>query len=191
MKRKKKIKSGRDINWWKLQLEKLNPLLLIVPGALLLLLLSVLLFSEGTSQDDNDAFYRTAEQTMRRVSGTVQEFRKVLMDSQLRELAATAATTPDQLANLRQYVSERIPEFIELQLYGANLKELHPLDMGPLGFSLYDMLLSAKESGQSTVQVHGAGAEAYLAMVVRAGGEESPAAYLLVKASPSSIITAF
>ncbi len=191
MKLTKKIKFPRDINWWKVQLEALNPLALIVPGVLLLLLLSLLLFSGGTSQDDNDAFYKNAEKTMRQVSETVHSFRKVLMDSQLRQLVASAAAAPDQLAGLRQYVGERVPELIDIQLYDNNLAELRPLDMGPFGFALYDMLLSAQELGQSTVQVHGAGADAYMAMVVRAGGEASPVVYLLVKVRPSLIVTAF
>ena len=99
----------------------LNPLRLIGIGAAVLVLAVVLFFTGGVSQADNDAELDQAQQVLGQVSDQVQSFRRVLEDQQVQALAKLAATDPDKLSNLRQYISDRIPGLIETDLFPTDL----------------------------------------------------------------------
>lgn len=175
----------------KLHLERLNPLMLMASGAVLLLVLAVLLFAGGSSQQENDATLKRAKQTMGQVGGVIQNLRRALEDQQVQELAHMAATDSDKLSNLRQYVSGRIPDLIELNLYAPDLDSLRAAELEPHGFAVLDMLLTASESGIAPAQIHGKGEGAYLSMAVRVGDEAAPAAYMLAKVNPDILTSAF
>ena len=175
----------------KLNLERLNPLVLIASGTVLLLVLAVLLFAGGNSQQENDATLKRAKQTMGQVGGVIQNLRRALEDQQVQELAVIAAADPGKLSNLQQYVGGRIPDLIELNLFGTDLDSLHVTDLGPSVYAVLDMLLTASESGIAPAQIHGKGEEAYLSMAVRVGDEASPAAYMLAKVNAGILTSAF
>jgi len=175
----------------KLHLERLNPLMLIASGTVLLLVLAVLLFAGGSSQQENEATLKRAKQTMGQVGGVIQSLRRTLEDQQVQELALIAAADSGKLSNLQQYVGGRIPDLIELNLYGTDLDSLRAADLEPFGYAVLDMLLTASESGIAPAQIHGKGEGAYLSMAVRVGDEASPAAYMLAKVNPGILTTAF
>jgi len=102
-----------------------------------------------------------------------------------------AATDPDKLPSLHQYVSGRISKLIDMKLYGPELEALRGRNMGPFGYSVLDMLMTARKTGWASAQLHGSGADAYLALAVRIGSAESPAACLLVRVKPDSLLAAF
>ena len=191
MKAAGKVDLSRLLNRLSSGLAHLNPFLLIGGGIVSLVIVAVLLFAGGTSQQDNDATLNQAKQVMGQVSSVVQNIRRVLEDQQVQELAAIAAADPDKLSNLQQYVSGRIPDLIKVDLFGTDLDKLRAADLEPFGYALLNMLLVAAESGQAPLQIHGVGAEAYLAMAVRVGDEASPSAYLLAKVNPGALISAF
>jgi len=56
--------------------ERLNPLTLILMGAVLLLIMAGLFFLGGENQEDNDAVLEQAKQPIRQVSGAIQKFRR-------------------------------------------------------------------------------------------------------------------
>jgi len=178
-----------DIQKW--HLERLNPLVLIVSGAVLLAMLAALFLVGGTSQQENEATLNRAKQTMAQVGGVVQNFRRVLQDQQVQELAVIAANDPSKLSSLQQYISGRMPDLIEINLYETDLGKLRAADLGPSGYALLDMLLVAEESGVTSAQIHGKGEDAYLSMAVRVGEEASPAAYLLAKVNSGALTSAF
>ncbi len=178
-----------DIQKW--HLERLNPLVLIASGGVLLAVLAALFFAGGSSQQENEAALNRAKQTMSQIGGVVQNFRRVLQDQQVQELAVIAANDASKLSSLQQYVSGRIPELIEINLYDTDLGKLRAADLGPSGYAVLDMLLVAEESGVSLAQIHGKGEDAYLSMAVRVGEETSPAAYLLAKVNSATLTSAF
>ncbi len=175
----------------KLHLERLNPLMLMAGGAVLLLILAIMLFTGGTSQKDNENILSRAQQSMAQVGGVVQNFRRVLEDQQVQELAVIAATNPDKLTSLQQYVSGRLPGLTGIELFDSDLDKLRASELGDFGYAVLDMLMVAAESGLAPAQIHGKGEQAYLAMTVRVGAAESPAAYLLVMVKPDTVISAF
>ena len=78
----------------------------------------------GTSQSSIDAKLTRAEQVIGQVSGLIQNYHRVLEDQQVQELAVIAAADPDKLSNLRQYISGRIPDLIEIELFGTDFDAL-------------------------------------------------------------------
>ncbi len=175
----------------RLHLERAKPMVLIALGVAMLVLLAGLLFLGGGNQSDNNAMLERAKQTIGQVSGTVQNFRRVLEDQQVQELAAIAAADREKLPNLEQYVSGRIPELIDITLFDPDLSMLRGKDMGPSGYAVLHMLITSRREGLAPIQIHGKGADAYLAMAVRVGDDESPAAYLFVRVSPGAITKVF
>jgi hypothetical protein len=103
------------INLQNLHLERLNPLYLMAAGAVLLLILAISLFAGGTSQKDNEDTLERAQQSMAQVGGVIQNFRRLLNDRQVQELAVIATSNQDQVASLRQYISGRLPDLIDIR----------------------------------------------------------------------------
>ena len=169
----------------------LNPISLIGAGAVALILAAVLFFTGGTSQKDIDDTLSQTKEVIGQVGGHVQNFRRVLEDQQVQELAVIAVADPDKLSNLQQYISGRIPDLIAVDLYTTDLETLRGTDLGPFGYAVLDMLLTMAANGQTPAQVHGKGEESYLAIAVRVGDETSPKGYLMAKINPDGLVTTF
>ena len=192
-----KMKFGGNLGWRALldslifKIGYLNPLQLIGIGAAVLVLAVVLFFTGGASQADNDAILEQAQQFMGQAGDQVQSFRRVLEDPQVQALAKLATTDPDELSNLRQYISGLIPGLIETDLFPTDLNALRATDLDPFGYAVLDMLLVAAESGLAPAQIHGQAEAAYLAMAARVGEPESPEGYLMVKVNPDALVSVF
>ena len=182
---------GGLVNLHKLKLDRVNPLVLMAAGAVILVLVAVLLFAGGASQQENDAALNRARQAMDQVGDVVQNFRRALEDQQVQELAVIATNDPDKLPNLQQYVGGRIPGLIEIKLFPTDLDSLRATDLEPFGYAVLDMLLESSSTGLAPAQLHGKGVDAYLAMAVRVGEATSPVSYLLVKVAPETLTSAF
>jgi phosphomannomutase/phosphoglucomutase len=102
-----------------------------------------------------------------------------------------AAQDPEKLTNLQQYVSGRIPNLIALDLFTSDLNTLRATDLGPFGYAVLDLLMTTAEKGQGPIQIHGKGAESYLAMTILIGEQTSPTGYLFAKVKPDALMTAF
>ena len=182
---------AEKINLQSLHLERVNPLHLIGAGSVLLLILALILFAGGTSQSDNEKILQRAQQSMSQVGGVVQNFRRLLDDQQVQELATIASSDPDKLASLQQYISGRLPDLVGIKLFETDLDKLRAADLGEYGYAVLNMLMVAASSGVAPAQIHGKGEDAYLAMTVRIGDEASPAGYLMVMVKPDAILSAF
>ena len=182
---------GNSAQLQKLHLERLNPMMLMAGGAILLVILAVMLFAGGTSQKDNEQILERAQESMSQVGGVVQSFRRVLEDQQVQELAVIATTNPDKLSNLQQYVSGRLPGLVGIELFGNKPDRLRASELGKFGYAVLDMLMTSAEAGLAPAQIHGKGENAYLAMAVSVGAVDSPSGYLLVMVKTDNIISAF
>ena len=78
-----------------------------------------------------------------------------------------------------------------VDLFTTDLSTLRATELGPFGYAVLDMLLSTAETGQAPMQIHGKGAESYLAMTMLVGEQASPAGYLFAKMKPDALMTAF
>ncbi len=120
-------------------------------------MLAILLFAGGASHQENTATLERAQLSMGEVGDMVKNIRRVLEDQQVQELAAIAVAEPGKLPNLQQYVSGRIPELIKIELFGADLDTLRGKDLGPYGYTVLNLLLSAEETARALAQIHGRG----------------------------------
>jgi len=192
-----KIKIGKNINFKNLidvnkwHLERLNPYVLMAVGAATLVVLAILLFTGGAGRQENQEALDRAQQTMGQVGGLVQGIRRTLEDQQVQELAVMAAADPGKFANLQQYISGRIPELIDIELFGTDPGTMRGEDLGPYGYAVLDLLLSAQETGLASLQIHGQGVEAYMSLAVRIGEEDSPSGYLMAKVKPDALVKVF
>jgi phosphomannomutase/phosphoglucomutase len=175
----------------KLSLDRLNPLILIGIGAVLLTFLVVLLLTGDDGKDTSSEELSKAQLSLTTVKDLIQGYRRVLLDSQVQEMAANAASDPKSLVNLEQYVSGRVQDFAELRLFDTRFYELKGEDLGPFGFALLDMIFAASETGTADAQIHGVGESAYLALAVRVGDEASPVGFLLLKLKTAGLVAAF
>jgi phosphomannomutase/phosphoglucomutase len=175
----------------KWHLERLNPWYLVAAGTVLLVLVVVLLFAGGPGHQENEETLNRARQTMGQVSEVIQNIRRVLEDRQVQELAVMAAADAGKQSNLRQYVSGRIPDLIELKLFDADLTKLRAADLDPFGFAVLDLLFTAEEKGLGPAQIHGEGARSYLAMAVRVDKESTPVTYLMARLNPDILVASF
>jgi len=172
-------------------LRHLSPVTLIALGSILIALLAVTMLAGGPNNKENTALMEQARQSMGQVNDVVQSFRRALVDPQAQELAVIAAANADKHSDLQQYVNGRLPDLLEIRLYETNLDTLRAGDLGPYGYVELDMLLTAAETGQAPVQIHGKGADSYLTTAVRVGEEDSPVAYLLAVMKSQALIAAF
>ncbi len=175
----------------KLHLGKLKPRTLIVAGVLLLLVLAVMLLLAGNGPQDNQEALADAQKSLKQLTASVQGVRRALQDQQVQELAAIAVTDPDKMKSLRQYVGGRVAQLIDLQLYEPDIETLRGGDMGPYGYALLDMLITARSNGLAPAQIHGQGKDAYLALAVRVGDAKSPKGYLLARVKPDTLFADF
>jgi hypothetical protein len=136
LKTNQKLDLGKLPSLQSLHLEKLNPLLLIIIGAVLLLALAAMLFTGRPSQEDNEAALERAKHSMGQTGERVQHFRRVFTDQQVRELALMAAADPGKLSNLQQYLKGRIPGLIEIKLHHSDLEATRAADLEPFGYAL-------------------------------------------------------
>jgi phosphomannomutase/phosphoglucomutase len=172
-------------------LSDINPWILIAVGAAFLMIMAAMFMFSGNKGGNQDAVLAQAQQSMQQVGDVVQNFRGVLEDLQVQELAAIAIDDPDKIENLKQYVSGRISDVQDLMLFDPQLDELRGKDLGPDGYALLDMLWKAKEGGIAPVQYHSRSETPYLAMAVRIGEEASPKGLLFAKINPQAMLAAF
>ena len=191
LKTNQKLDLGKLPSLQSLHLEKLNPLLLIIIGAVLLLALAAMLFTGRPSQEDNEAALERAKHSMGQTGERVQHFRRVFTDQQVRELALMAAADPGKLSNLQQYLKGRIPGLIEIKLHHSDLEATRAADLEPFGYALLEMLMVAEETGMAPVQIHGRGEDSYLAFAVRIDDQAGAGVYLVAKVKPAAFIAAF
>ena len=173
------------------QIGMINPIALLASGAAMLALVAVLFLTGGPSEQDNEDTLESVQQVIRQVGGFAQNSRRSLEDQQVQELAVMAASDPDKLANLQQYISGRLPNLIEVDLFTTDVNTLRASDLEPFGYAVLDMLLRTAESGLAPMQLHGKGAESYLVMTMLVGEQASPTGYLLAKMKPEALMSAF
>ena len=185
----KLINSSRTLQ--KLHLEWLNPLWLIVAGAVVLAALAAVLFLGGNSQSDNDKILESAKQTLGQMSTSMKDFGSVLEAQQTQDLATAAAVDPDKLPLLEQHIGDQFPDVLEITLFEPEINNLHGDELGPFGYVTLDMLMTARESVLAPVQLHGKGEGSYVALAARIGDAGSEVAYLFLKLKPEAITNVF
>lgn len=175
----------------KLHLEKANPIFLISAGLILLVILVGLFSFGGSSQKYNEDILERAKHTLSQFNGSVQHLKRTIEDKQVNELVSMALADPSKRTNLENYLSGRIPELMEVQLYGPDLSDLRGDRIHPYGYAVLDMLLKASIESEAPMQMHGSGEDAYVAMAKLIGQPDNIEGFAFLKIKPEAIKKAF
>jgi len=189
--RLKKVDRATMVILQKLHLERLRPLVSIALGLILLVALAFLLFAGANDQNKNTTALVEAKQVMNKMGVAVQTVRQVLEDEQMQGLAALAALDVSKAPGFEQYVKNRLQGVKKVQLFSPDISALRGPDLGPYGYAVLDMLLSAAEGGLIPAQIHGKGTQASVVIVERVVKDDRPVAYMLVSLSPDFIRKVF
>lgn len=121
----------------------------------------------------------------------VQALDRVFQDEQVLLLAARAIENPDALADLNSYLTGRISEIREAQVFGSNLDSVNPEQLGPNGFAIYDMLLNLKADVDPRLQIHNIVQPPVMVDAVRINIGDELAGYMVVSLDPDFVLSHF
>jgi phosphomannomutase/phosphoglucomutase len=122
---------------------------------------------------------------------SVESLKRVLVDDQVQALAARAVENPDTVEDLASYLTGRNGNIQEVMVFPSDLSATYPEDLGPNGFALLDMILSAKEGKKNLMQIHYVlePPRLYDAVTINSGDEEL--GVLIVALDPESVLSGF
>ena len=121
----------------------------------------------------------------------VQALDRVFQHEQVSLLAARAIQNPDALADLNSYLTGRISEIREAQVFGSNLDSVNPEQLGPNGFAIYDMLLNLKDDVDPRLQIHHIVEPPVMVDAVRINAGDELAGYMVVSLDPDFVLSHF
>jgi phosphomannomutase/phosphoglucomutase len=121
----------------------------------------------------------------------VQSLKRVLNSEQAQSLAARALDNPDTGEDLLAYLHGRMSQITAASVYPADLSGVVPEDLGPNGYALFDMLLSALDGSEALLQIHHVLKPPAMLDAVRIrSGDEIPGV-LVVTLDPEFVLSAF
>jgi len=121
----------------------------------------------------------------------VQSLKRVLLSEQAQSLALRALENPDTTSDLLAYVNGRLSQITAVQVYPADLSGLAPEELGPNGYAVFDMLLSAVEGNQALLQMHYAVQPPSMFDAVPIQDEEELRGVLLATIDPEFVLSAY
>jgi len=123
-------------------------------GVLLLVLSAWLVVSDWRASKALAEAEAEGQRATELLAQPIQSLKRVLADEQVQSLARRAIENPDTVNDLFAYANGRLKQISSAQVFGKDVSALRPADMGPNGFALMDMILSALEGKKSLLQVH-------------------------------------
>ncbi len=123
-------------------------------GILVPFLAGWLFISDWRSSQSWATAREEGQQAVEQLLQPVTSLKSVLRDEQVQALAGRAIEAPDSINNLFSYLNGRISQISSAEVFGPNISDLRPSDLGPAGFAKLDMILSAWDGNQSLLQIH-------------------------------------
>jgi phosphomannomutase/phosphoglucomutase len=141
------LSGKKRVNKWIVIMLGLFGLVLVIGAAWLAL-------ADWRMQRQVSAKAAEAEAAVAQLIEPVQSIKRVLNTEQVQSLAARALENPDTGEDLFAYVNGRMSEISSVRVFPRDLSGVVPEDLGPNGYALFDMLLSALEGNQALLQIH-------------------------------------
>jgi phosphomannomutase/phosphoglucomutase len=85
---------------------------------------------------------------------SVQALKRVMTDEQVQTLAVRALENPETSSDLSSYLNGRISQISNVSVFGTDLSDVRPADLGPNGFAIFDMIMSTLETDKGSMQIH-------------------------------------
>jgi phosphomannomutase/phosphoglucomutase len=121
----------------------------------------------------------------------VQSLKRVLISEQAQSLALRALENPDTTSDLLAYVNGRLSQITAVQVYPSGLSGVAPEELGPNGYAVFDMLLSAVEGNKALLQIHHAVQPPSMFDAVPIRDEEELRGVLLATIDPEFVLSAY
>jgi len=178
------LSGKKHVDRWVVVVLGLFGLLLVVGSAWLAL-------TDWRMQRAVSAKAAQAEAVAAQLDEPVQAIKRVLNAEQVQSLAARALQNPDTGDDLFAYVNGRMKQISSVRVFPKDLSGIVPEDLGPNGYALFEMLLSALDGNQALLQIHHVlqPPEMFDAVPVRAGDEVL--GVLVASMSPDVLTDAF
>jgi phosphomannomutase len=121
----------------------------------------------------------------------VQSVKRVLTNEQVQALALRAVEKPETVDDLFAYVNGRMNQILEVRVFPRDLSGIEPEGLGPNGYAVFDMLLSALEGNTGLLQIHYVLQPPVMfdAVPIRSGDEVH--GVIVASMSPEVILSAF
>jgi phosphomannomutase/phosphoglucomutase len=132
-----------------------------------------------------------ATAALQQLGEPIQSLKRVLSDPQVQALAARALEDPEKLKDLFAYANGRIPQISAVQVFPSDLEGVRPDDLGPNGYAVLDMALSALSGKRALLQVHNALKPSMLVDAAPIEPEDELLGALIVTLEPAYLLDAF
>jgi phosphomannomutase/phosphoglucomutase len=172
-----------------------RPSLIYVLGLFGLLLIAAagwLYFSDVSAARAKGEVAERVEQAASELAGPVNAVKQLLADEQVQALALRALDDADTGDDLFAYINGRMNAVRSAAVYGREQAgRLNPATLGPNGYALLDLVLSALEGKQALLQLHGAldPPQLFDAVALRSG--EDIVGALVVGIEPAAVLGGF
>ena len=160
-------------------------------GALLVFVTCWLAYSEWRTGSAASLAAAEGHQAVEQLMQPIQSMKRVLADEQVQNLAVRAVENPETVSDLFSYLNGRMSQISEVSVFGSDLSAVRPLELGPNGFAILDMIQSALSGNQSLMQIHGVfqPPQMFDAMAIKSGQDIIGA--MVVKLDPEYLLATF
>ena len=165
--------------------------LLALFGAALIGAAGWLTFTEWRIARQEAAAAAEAEAAMQRLQEPVQTVKRVLGDEQVRALALRAIENPATTEDLFAYLNGRLGAVTGVQVFPADPSVIQPATLGPNGYAILDMVLSALAGNTSLLQMHKSLEPPALLDAVAVPSAEEPAGVMVATLDPAFLLSGF
>jgi phosphomannomutase/phosphoglucomutase len=131
------------------------------------------------------------EAALSQLTEPVQSLKRVLLSEQAQSLALRALENPDTTSDLLAYVNGRLSQITAVQVYPSDLSVVAPEELGPNGYAVLDMLLSAVEGNKALLQMHYAAQPPSMYDAVPIQNEKELQGVLLATIDPEFVLSSF
>jgi phosphomannomutase/phosphoglucomutase len=188
------LKTNLQLPSWLSGKKRVDKWVLIVLGLFGLALVlgaAWLALADWRMQHETAVKQAAAEAAVEQLVEPVQSIKRVLGTEQVQSLAARAVENPATGDDLFAYVNGRMSQINAVRVFPRDLSGIQPEDLGPNGFALFEMLLSALDGNQSLLQIHHVMEPPVMvdAVPIRVGDEVL--GVLVATMSPDGVVDAF
>ena len=123
-------------------------------GLALIAVSAWLAFADQRARSAAASTMAEAEAAVAQLADPVQSIKRILTDKQVQSLAIRALDSPETVQDLFAYVNGRMNHVSAVRVFPRDLSGVLPEDLGPNGYALFEMLLSALDGSQGLLQIH-------------------------------------
>jgi phosphomannomutase len=160
-------------------------------GILMIVLTVWLGVSDWRKSSASSAAEAQGRQALKQLQQPIQSLKRALSDEQVQVLAVRAVENPETAGDLFAYLNGRIKQVQSVDVFPAEAGRLDPKALGPNGFAVLAMILSALEEKQGLMQIHYTlqPPRLYDAIPIRSNGAVIGA--LVVSLTPEFLLSAY